>query len=651
MDAKDVYFSLARSFQAYFCFHKFSACCSVWRRRWIHYRSSFIVTNQLFIAGGGVKGPLAFASVELYALNPAFDELYNPNAPLAAATTNAYAEISGLPVPADVPPPYVLVIDGTNAIDRNTDVAPVIHKLVTIITQEALNAGRPVFATPYTTLAYNMLKLDLQGSGTSANGLKATYYNDHTFSNVALERTDSTVNFNWMTGSPAGVNSDNFTVRWTGFVEPRYSETYTFYTSTDDGVRLYVDGKLIIDNWQNQPATEYSGTIRLNAGQRYSIKMEYYDNTRSASAKLSWSSASQAKAVIDNKSLYTGNTSLAQVPNAILTASLSEFDQTIRNALGFGMPNTINIYSTPPILTANTTTVAQQELVVTYRAAIEALSSLVNQMSLASQGVTTDTLLQRLALDLYSDGIIDKKAGTQAIANIYTGILQGDPMAQKIPNTSYYIRDIVSLIDEERALIGDSSSLPFYGNDMVVNLQRASLDSSVVASTPVVTTPDIGYSAPVGTISNTIVASALVGSGPIVISGQQDVVISGLHITNPSGDCIKIVNGSANIVIENSEIGPCHGQGVRIETGNSNITIRNNYIHDTDAHAVWSYESHHIAVDKNVIINVWSGYQMMDNFQRLSQLHEQFRQKRRRDGSLGDRPGPRNLQYRAGRFT
>ena len=108
----------------------------------------------------------------------------------------------------------------------------------------------------------------------------------------------------------------------------------------------------------------------------------------------------------------------------------------------------------------------------------------------------------------------------------------------------------------------------------------------------------------------------LIPSGPIVIDGQQDVVISGLHITNPTGDGIQ-VSGSSNIVIENCEIGPCgkgqasySGNGIWIKSGSNNVTIRNNYIHDIYSHALTSGEAHHIAVDKNVIVNVWSGYEM-----------------------------------------
>ena len=126
---------------------------------------------QRFIAGAGIKGPLAFASVELYVLDTRFGELYEPGNPIAAATTDAYAQITGLAVPADIAPPYILIIDGTNAIDLNTGVAPVISKMITVITQESLDSGKPVYVTPYTTLAYQMLRLESPGDGLQASFL------------------------------------------------------------------------------------------------------------------------------------------------------------------------------------------------------------------------------------------------------------------------------------------------------------------------------------------------------------------------------------------------------------------------------------------------------------------------------------------------
>lgn len=89
----------------------------------------------------------------------------------------------------------------------------------------------------------------------------------------------------------------DFSVRWSGIVTPKYSENYTFSTQTDDGVRLWVNGKQIIDNW-NVGVFESSGTIALQAGKPVSIKMEYFQGGGGHAAHLSWSSASQAKGVV-----------------------------------------------------------------------------------------------------------------------------------------------------------------------------------------------------------------------------------------------------------------------------------------------------------------------------------------------------------------
>ncbi len=101
--------------------------------------------------------------------------------------------------------------------------------------------------------------------------------------------------------------------------------------------------------------------------------------------------------------------------------------------------------------------------------------------------------------------------------------------------------------------------------------------------------------------------SSLIPSGPIVISGEHDVVISGLHITNPNGSCIEVRNGATNIVIQNSEIGPCNGKGIDI-VDSRGISIRNNYIHDTIDEGVMSNKSNSITVDSNRFEKVSSGY-------------------------------------------
>jgi mannan endo-1,4-beta-mannosidase len=140
----------------------------------------------------------------------------------------------------------------------------------------------------------------------TGNGLKAVYYDNINFTGTTVSRIDPTINFNWGGGSPhSSIAPDTFSARWTGFVVPQYSQTYTFYTTTDDGVRLWVDDKLIVDKFADQSAREWSGTITLQAGVRYSIKMEYYENGGQAVCQLRWSSPSQPKQIIPQARLFS----------------------------------------------------------------------------------------------------------------------------------------------------------------------------------------------------------------------------------------------------------------------------------------------------------------------------------------------------------
>ena len=77
------------------------------------------------------------------------------------------------------------------------------------------------------------------------------------------------MNFNWGNGfGDPNVGADLFSVRWTGRVTPRFSETYRFYTNCDDGSRLWINNVLLVDNWIDQGPVEKSGTITLTAGTR-----------------------------------------------------------------------------------------------------------------------------------------------------------------------------------------------------------------------------------------------------------------------------------------------------------------------------------------------------------------------------------------------
>ena len=136
-------------------------------------------------------------------------------------------------------------------------------------------------------------------------GVGGEYFQGMDFNTLVLNRTDAQIDFSW--GDPGGpdplVGDDQFSARWIGRVEAAFTETHTFYARADDGVRLWVDSRQLVDAWVNQSATEYSGQIDLVAGETYSIVMEYYEDGGGAVAELRWSSPSTPKQIIPQAAL------------------------------------------------------------------------------------------------------------------------------------------------------------------------------------------------------------------------------------------------------------------------------------------------------------------------------------------------------------
>lgn|GEM_PF-524425 len=143
----------------------------------------------------------------------------------------------------------------------------------------------------------------------NGDGLTGSYFNGMNFETQVATRKDTTIDFNWGTASPiSGVNPDVFSVRWTGQVQPIYSGTYTFYMTSDNGRRVWINNQLIIDKWIDN-SYSYSGTIDLTAGQKYDLKVEYFENTTGANCKLEWASGLQAREVIPQNQLYSESSS------------------------------------------------------------------------------------------------------------------------------------------------------------------------------------------------------------------------------------------------------------------------------------------------------------------------------------------------------
>jgi len=133
---------------------------------------------------------------------------------------------------------------------------------------------------------------------------RGEYYNNTWLGGPAYVRNDTQVNFDWGYGTPVPgvVNTDYFSVRWTRDVHFASSATYTFYATVDDGVRLWVDGALVIDKWYPQSRTTHSGSVYLGAG-THQVKVEYFEQTGVALCMVSWTGGapSPTEIIVDDQ--------------------------------------------------------------------------------------------------------------------------------------------------------------------------------------------------------------------------------------------------------------------------------------------------------------------------------------------------------------
>jgi hypothetical protein len=147
--------------------------------------------------------------------------------------------------------------------------------------------------------------------GVYAQGLKGEYFLGRQFTGKPVLTRTENVNFNWLAASPDPapnpvVPVDNFCVRWTGSITAPDSGNYIFSTRTDDGVRLWLAGDLIIDNWGDHSAAwNNSSPITLQAGKAYGIRLEYYENGGDAVVELYWTPPGATQEIIPAEVLST----------------------------------------------------------------------------------------------------------------------------------------------------------------------------------------------------------------------------------------------------------------------------------------------------------------------------------------------------------
>ncbi|MEM7657617.1 MAG: PQQ-dependent sugar dehydrogenase, partial [Bacteroidota bacterium] len=228
--------------------------------------------------------PLTAQAIDFAPLPPKMDPL--ASIPMAATAS------SGLPV-------TISVVSGPAEIINNELVSTGPSGRVVVRTEQPGNGSFDAAPIKEQTIQVGALGY---WNGT---GLTGTYFSDLSLTQQALTRTDPQINFFWGSGSPApNLAYDGYSVRWEGEIEALVSGNHTFTARSDDGVRLWVNNQLIIDNWQDQAATEASGTITLTALQRVPIRVEYYERGVYAQAQLKWSAPGIPEEVIPSYVLY-----------------------------------------------------------------------------------------------------------------------------------------------------------------------------------------------------------------------------------------------------------------------------------------------------------------------------------------------------------
>ncbi len=141
-------------------------------------------------------------------------------------------------------------------------------------------------------------------------GLNGYYYETFFTSPTKLSRIDGPIDFNWGTGSPSSsVRSDNFVAVWYGYIKAPYTGAYNFNLASDDGSAIWVNGTIVNNFWSLHGFYEQGAqkSVYLTAGQKYPVKVIYYENGGGAAMQLKWSGPNFGNSVIPKGYLYQLN--------------------------------------------------------------------------------------------------------------------------------------------------------------------------------------------------------------------------------------------------------------------------------------------------------------------------------------------------------
>lgn len=140
------------------------------------------------------------------------------------------------------------------------------------------------------------------GNGT---GLTGSYYPNGSCSGSGYERLDPTIDFSWSGAAPLpNLRPDLFSCQWAGWIQPQYSDVYTFYADVDDGFALWLDGEPLIDSFDTNPRRQLTVQRRLVGGRKYEFQARHRQVGGNAKASLAWSSSLTPRQIVPTTQLY-----------------------------------------------------------------------------------------------------------------------------------------------------------------------------------------------------------------------------------------------------------------------------------------------------------------------------------------------------------
>ena len=145
-------------------------------------------------------------------------------------------------------------------------------------------------------------------AGLKGNGLWGAYFAQPDLSGPAIYRLDACLDFDWGDSWPAaGLPDDHFSVRWMGQLQVPRNGDYAFIAQSDDGVRLWINNELLIDNWKPNSGQELRSRLTLTTGKKYPFKLEFFEEEGSAMIRLSWEAPGLSRSIIPKECFSTSS--------------------------------------------------------------------------------------------------------------------------------------------------------------------------------------------------------------------------------------------------------------------------------------------------------------------------------------------------------